>query len=57
MAYFIFILSLLMDLKLRIATILVNNLLENAYYIPHAHYQNIDVNIVQQTTQGFREEY
>lgn len=36
MAYFIFILSLLMDLKLRIATILVNNLLENAYYIPHA---------------------
>lgn len=36
MAYFIFILSLLMDLKLRMATILVNNLLENAYYIPHA---------------------
>lgn len=36
MAYFIFILSLLMDLKLRMTTVLVNNLLENAYYILHA---------------------
>lgn len=63
MAYFIFILSLLMDLKLRRATILywkmhIIFLMRNCNITFEINfYLDIHVNIVQQTTQGFREEY